>query len=81
MCRLRHEVKGNSGHHDEKFEHLVVLRFADKAALDRWYASSEYSKLKPLRAKAADVTVVTYEGDSHKIDSHKINTETGSIKP
>ena len=65
---LQQEVVTNPAKLDEKFERLVVLRFADKPALDRWYASPEYAQLKPLREAAADVTVVTYLGDDHKID-------------
>ena len=63
---LQAEVLANRNNFDEDFERLVVLRFADMAALDRWYASNEYAQLKPIRAAAADVTVVTYTSDTHK---------------
>lgn len=69
---LQADVLANPGNFDENFERLVVLRFADMSSLDRWYASSEYARLKPIRAAAADVTVVTYESDTHEI-SNEIN--------
>ena len=64
---LQSEVIANPAKLDEGFERLVVLRFADKSALDRWYASPDYARLKPLREAAADVTVITYAGDDHKV--------------
>ncbi len=64
---LQAKVLTNPSKFDEGFERLVVLRFADMAALDRWYASNEYARLKPIRAAAADVTVVRYVADSHEI--------------
>ncbi len=64
---LQAEVLANPSRFDEGFERLVVLRFADMAALDRWYASNEYARLKPIREAAADVTVVKYFGDNHEI--------------
>jgi uncharacterized protein (DUF1330 family) len=66
---LQAEVLANPNNFDENFERLVVLRFNDMAALDRWYASNEYARLKPIRAAAADVTVVTYSSDTHKISN------------
>lgn len=64
---LQAKVLANPGKLDEDFERLVVLRFADMAALDRWYASEEYARLKEIRAAAADVTVITYNSDAHQI--------------
>jgi uncharacterized protein (DUF1330 family) len=66
---LQADVLANPGNFDENFERLVVLRFADMSSLDRWYASSEYARLKPIRAAAADVTVVTYNSDTHEISN------------
>ena len=74
---LQAEVLANPNNFDEDFERLVVLRFADMAALDRWYASNEYAQLKPIRAAAADVTVVTYTSDTHKFSSEM---NQGSIR-
>lgn len=64
---LQVKVLANPSKFDESFERLVVLRFADMAALNRWYASNEYARLKPIRAAAADVTVVTYCSDNHEV--------------
>ncbi len=66
---LQADVLANPSNFDVEFERLVVLRFTDMAALDRWYRSSEYARLKPIRAAAADVTVVTYVSDSHEISN------------
>jgi uncharacterized protein (DUF1330 family) len=62
------EILSNPAELQPEFERLVVLRFDDMASLQRWYQSSEYQELKPLRAAGADVTVVTYETDSHRLD-------------
>ncbi len=40
---------------------IVVLRFADKAAAQRWHDSPEYQRLIPLRDGGANVTLVIYE--------------------
>jgi len=45
---------------DHSFESVVVIRFADEAAADRWHASPEYQRLIPIRKRAADVTLVSY---------------------
>lgn len=37
---------------------VLVARFPDIATLDRWYRSSEYQALIPLRDEALDVTFV-----------------------
>jgi uncharacterized protein (DUF1330 family) len=66
---LQHEVLSNAGELQAEFERLVVLRFDDMAALHRWYQSPAYQQLKPLREQGADVTVVTYETDSHRLNS------------
>ena len=48
-----------SGHaHGER---MVVARFADLAALQRWHDSPEYQALVPLRLAAADVVLTAYE--------------------
>jgi uncharacterized protein (DUF1330 family) len=64
---LQAEVLANPSNFDEDFERLVVLRFNDMGSLDRWYSSNEYAQLKAIRAAAADVTVVTYNSDSHEV--------------
>lgn len=46
------------GHHAHT--DVVVIRFADMAALDGWFASPAYQALLPLRLRAADVDLVSY---------------------
>jgi uncharacterized protein (DUF1330 family) len=41
-------------------ERVVVARFADMAALRRWFDSPEYQALIPLRDAAADVVLTAY---------------------
>ena len=43
-------------------ERMVVTRFTDLAALQRWHDSPEYQALVPLRIAAADVVLTAYEG-------------------
>ncbi|HEX9390411.1 MAG TPA: DUF1330 domain-containing protein [Usitatibacteraceae bacterium] len=66
---LQQEILSNPGELKAEFERLVVLRFDNMESLHRWYHSSEYQQLRPLRAAGADVTVVTYETDSHRLHS------------
>jgi uncharacterized protein (DUF1330 family) len=42
--------------------HTVVLRFPDTAAAAGWHASPAYQALVPLRDAAADVVLVSYQG-------------------
>ena len=65
---LQLEVISNESTFNADFERLVVLRFEDMAALRRWYDSADYQRLKTLRATAAEVTVVTYQSDSHYLN-------------
>jgi uncharacterized protein (DUF1330 family) len=41
-------------------ERVVVARFADMAALRRWFESPDYQALIPLRDAAADVVLTAY---------------------
>ena len=66
---LQHKVMSNQCSLNANFERFVVLRFESMEALNRWHDSSEYRSLKALRAEATDVTVVTYQTDSHYIQS------------
>jgi uncharacterized protein (DUF1330 family) len=45
-----------------KHEHdlVVVIEFHDQATIDDWYSSEKYQNLIPLRDKAANVTITTY---------------------
>lgn len=65
---LQQNVVSNESAFNADFERLVVLRFKDMEALNRWYDSGEYQSLKALREQAAEVTVVTYQSDSHHIN-------------
>ena len=40
---------------------VVVIEFADHITLDNWFQSVKYQSLIPLRDKAADVVITTYE--------------------
>ena len=44
----------------EPLDTVVVLRFKDEAALERWFHSELYQKLIPLRDSAASVAITTY---------------------
>ena len=39
----------------------VVIEFSDHITLDNWFQSVKYQSLIPLRDKAADVVITTYE--------------------
>ena len=40
---------------------IVVLRFPTRVAADGWFASPAYQALIPIRAQAAEVTLISYE--------------------
>ena len=42
-------------------ELVVVIRFADLDELNRWHDSDTYQALVPLRDRAADVIITSYE--------------------
>jgi len=48
-----------AGTHDRNL--VVVIEFADHATLDRWFRSDQYQALIPVRDKAADVAITTWE--------------------
>lgn len=50
-----------SGHHNHT--DIVVLRFPDLQAVHGWHESAAYQALVPLRQKAADVDLISYESD------------------
>ena len=60
---LRTTVLGETDKWPRDYPRVVVLRFADSAALYRWHESVEYRNLLPLRTASADVTVISYEDD------------------
>jgi uncharacterized protein (DUF1330 family) len=40
---------------------IVVIRFPDKEAVNRWHSSPVYQALIPLRQQAAEVVLLSYE--------------------
>ena len=48
-----------AGRHDHEL--VVVIAFSDATTLSDWYHSETYQSLIPLRDKAADVVLATYE--------------------
>ena len=48
-----------AGQHDKDL--VVVIEFSDQSTLGRWFNSEKYQSLIPLRDKAANVVVTTYQ--------------------
>jgi uncharacterized protein (DUF1330 family) len=48
-----------SGSHPH--EHTVAARFPSAAALEAWHASPAYQALIPLRERAAEVTLLSFD--------------------
>ncbi len=44
-----------------KHEKCVVIRFPDQETLQTWYHSAAYQELIPIRDRAADVTIISYD--------------------
>lgn len=57
LLRARSPVSLAGSAHGER---VVVARFADMAALRRWFDSAEYQALIPLRDAAAEVVLTAY---------------------
>ncbi len=55
--KLASVLAGEYGH-----ERVVVIEFADLVTLDGWFTSEKYQALIPLRERAADVVITSYEG-------------------
>ncbi len=49
-------LAGRHGHRN-----CVVIRFSDQSTLQQWYRSDTYQQLVPIRERAADVTIVSYD--------------------
>lgn len=43
------------------YHHTVVIRFSDQPTLQSWYNSKKYQELIPIRDKAADVVIISYD--------------------
>jgi uncharacterized protein (DUF1330 family) len=44
------------------YDKVVLLRFADRATLDRWAGSAEYRRIAADRRAATDGVVLTFQG-------------------
>lgn len=53
----RHAVL--AGDHDKEL--AVVIRFRNQTELQDWFHSAPYQTLIPLRDRAADVTIISYD--------------------
>lgn len=53
------QVAAFAGHNPQP--DIVVLRFADEASAQGWFASAAYQALIPLRQQAADVVLTCYQ--------------------
>jgi uncharacterized protein (DUF1330 family) len=47
---------------EHPYEQVVVIRFADQVTLQHWFYSQGYQSLIPLRDRAAEVVIASYEG-------------------
>lgn len=50
-------LSGEHGH-----QRAVVIKFADQPRLQSWYSSHAYQELIPIRDRAADVVLISYDG-------------------
>ena len=48
-----------SGEHSH--QNTVVIKFPDQTTLQEWYQSKDYQELIPIRDRAADVTIISYD--------------------
>jgi uncharacterized protein (DUF1330 family) len=46
---------------EHPYDLAVVIQFHDHDTLQKWFLSADYQALIPLRDRAADVVIVTYE--------------------
>ena len=46
---------------EHAYQNTVVIQFPDQATLQDWYNSKEYQELVPIRDRAADVTIISYD--------------------
>jgi len=55
--KLASILAGEHSHTD-----TVVIRFPDLKAINNWYTSPAYQSLIPLRKKAAEIVLLSYDG-------------------
>ncbi len=46
---------------EHSHQNTVVIMFSDQATLQEWYNSEEYQELIPIRERAADVVIISYD--------------------
>ena len=46
---------------DHAYDQCVVIKFADQPSLQQWFNSDAYQGLIPIRNKAADVVIISYD--------------------
>jgi len=47
---------------EHPYDLAVVIEFPDRETLQKWYLSEDYQKLIPIRDRAADVAIISYDG-------------------
>jgi len=50
-----------AGEHEHDL--VVVIKFHDQSTMEDWYSSPKYQSLVPLRDKAANVSITTYNAE------------------
>lgn len=46
---------------EHPYDLTVVIEFSDQGTLQSWYRSEEYQKLIPIRDRAAEVAIISYD--------------------
>ncbi len=46
---------------EHQYDLSVVIEFTDQAELEKWYYSADYQALVPLRNRAADVLITSFD--------------------
>ena len=46
---------------EHTYDRCVVIKFADQPSLQQWFNSDAYQNLIPIRNKAADVVIISYD--------------------
>ena len=46
---------------DHAYDRCVVIKFSDQQSLQQWFNSDAYQGLIPIRNKAADVVIISYD--------------------
>lgn len=46
---------------EHPYQDTVVIKFPDQPTLQNWYHSESYQELIPIRDRAADVVIISYD--------------------